>query len=384
MKIISPASVMLTCSLFVAACGGDSGSDRDENVTPPPEPVPEYDFTTVDDRFQRFLDENEVFDGISYTLVDAQQGVVHESALGDHTLDIVVMLASTSKVPAVTLMMAVNDDESLDYDVEASIDNYLPWEGVYGDRTTVQLVSNTSGIPGLGSIGEYGSHICQYIAAGTLEACGETIYSTLLPSTRGPDEAFDYGGSQWQLAGTVVEQVGNQTWRQAFSEYIAEPCELEVFQFGNMWSDQGAWTGNPDSLQGLDNPNIEGGAISNMQDYAKLLLLHLRGGKCGDNQVLSKSSVDFMQIDRAGKFGTSYGMGWWIIANEDGSAPTLFHDPGLYGAISWIDIERGIGGYVAVDDYTRVASGDSIGLVLNEIIGLVATAVDEGRAAVAD
>ena len=384
MSVLSPVSSLLVVCLFLTACSGDSGSDRDENETPPPEPIPEYDFTSVDNRFQLFLDENEVFDGISYTLVDAEQGVVHEAALGDHTLDIVVMLASTSKVPAVTLMMAMNDDESLDYDVEATIDSYLPWEGVYGDRTTVQLVSNTSGIPGLGALGEYGAHLCQYSPAGTLEACGQTIYGTLLPSTIGPDEAFDYGGSQWQLAGAVIEQVGNQTWRQAFSQYIAEPCELEVFQFGNMWSDQAAWTGNADSLQGLDNPSIEGGAISNMQDYAKLLLLHLRGGKCGDNQVVSSASVDFMQIDRAGKFGTPYGMGWWIVANEDGSAPTVFHDPGAYGAISWIDIERGIGGYVAVDDYTRVASGDSIGLVLSEIIDLVATAVDEGRAAIAN
>ena len=372
------------CSLLTAC--SDNGRDSDNDALPPPEPepVPEYSFTSVDDRFQRFLDDSEIFDGISYTLVDATQGVVHESALGDHTLDIVVMLASTSKVPAVTLMMAVNDDESLDYDVEASIDNYLPWEGVYGDRTTTQLVSNTSGIPGLTGLPEYGAHLCQYAAVGTLEACGEIIYSTLLPSTQPADEAFNYGGSQWQLAGTVIEQVSNQTWRQAFSDYISDPCELDVFQFGNMWSNQGAWSGNPDSLLGLDNPSIEGGAVSNMQDYAKLLLLHLRDGKCGDKQVLSKSSVEFMQVDRAGKFGTPYGMGWWIIADAAGGAPSVFYDPGAYGAISWIDVERGIGGYVAIDDYTRAAAGDPIGLVLGEIIDLVAAAVDEGRAAIAN
>ena len=67
-----------------------------------------------------------------------------------------------------------------------------------------------------------------------------------------------------------------------------------------------------------------------------------------------------------------------------GGAPSVFYDPGAYGAISWIDVERGIGGYVAIDDYTRAAAGDPIGLVLGEIIDLVAAAVDEGRAAIAN
>ena len=72
------------------------------------------------------------------------------------------MLASTSKMPAVSLLMALHDDESLDYDVETTIDTYLPWDGVYGDRTTVDLVSNTSGIPGLAALGDYGPHVCQF------------------------------------------------------------------------------------------------------------------------------------------------------------------------------------------------------------------------------
>jgi hypothetical protein len=68
------------CSLLTAC--SDNGRDSDNDALPPPEPepVPEYSFTSVDDRFQRFLDDSEIFDGISYTLVDATQGVVHESA----------------------------------------------------------------------------------------------------------------------------------------------------------------------------------------------------------------------------------------------------------------------------------------------------------------
>lgn len=364
---------ILTAVTFLNGC---SSSSNDEA------PPPEYDFSAVGERFQQFLDESEVFDGISVTLVEQEQGVVYEAAFGDHTLDIVVMLASTSKMPVTSTLMAISDDETLDYDIAATIDNYLPWDGVYGDRTTVQLVSNTSGIPGLSSLGIYGIHLCQYSSAGSLEICAESIYTTELAGTQAPGTGFDYGGSQWQLAGAVAEQVTNSTWRQLFGQYIAMPCELEVFQFGNMWADVSAFDGSADSLVGLDNPNIEGGAITNMSDYAKILLMHLNGGKCGDTQVMNEESVAFLQVDRGGEFGTPYGMGWWIVTKEDGSAPTVFYDPGAFGAISWLDIERGIGGYVAIDDYSRVDSGAPITLVLEAIIPLVEQAVDEARAAV--
>ncbi|WP_116363997.1 serine hydrolase domain-containing protein [Parahaliea mediterranea] len=367
-------------TLLLGACS-DSG-DSHTPPAPPPQPEPPvYSFNAVDERFQRFLDESAVFDGISYTVVDREQGMVHESAFGDHSLDTVVMLASTSKMPAAALLMALHEDDSLNFDIEASIDNYLPWEGVYGGATSVQLLSNTSGIPGLEALSSYGAHLCQYAPSGTLEACAQTIYATLLPGTEAPGTAYSYGGSQWQLAGAVAEQVSNSSWRQAFDRYIAEPCELEVFQYGNMWSDLGGWTGSPDSLRGLDNPNIEGGAISSLQDYAKLLLMTLRGGLCGEQRVLSEHALAFMREDRAGQFGTPYGMGWWIAApDNDGERPTVFYDPGAFGAVAWIDTAREIGGYVAIDDYSRTDAEAPVALVLNKIIALVAEEVDRARA----
>ncbi|MGI9286042.1 MAG: serine hydrolase domain-containing protein [Pseudomonadales bacterium] len=341
---------------------------------------PNYEFAAVDARFQKFLDDSDLFDGISVTLVDQQQGTIHEAAFGDHSVDTVVMLASTSKMPAALLLMALNDDASLNFDVSATIDNYLPWDGVYGDSTTEQLVSNTSGIPGLTSVGKYGTHLCQYVGASDFSGCAQTIYSTDIEGSVAPGTAFSYGGSQWQLAGAVAESVGGASWDQLFAQYIAQPCELEVFRFGNQWSDLDRWTGNPDSLIGVENPNIEGGAISNMRDYAKLLQLLLDGGRCGDTQVVSTESVEFLQRDRGGPLGVPYAMGLWIQAPEDGSAATVFYDPGAFGSISWIDTARGYGGYVAIDDYSRTRAGEPVVLVLNEIISLVEQAIDEARA----
>ncbi|MDX1736031.1 MAG: serine hydrolase [Halioglobus sp.] len=368
-------AALLGAALVLGGCGDGVHPLDDEPVV--------YDFSAVDAGFARFLDDSAVFDGISYTLVDAEQGTVHEGALGDHTLDIVVQLASTSKMPSVSLLMALHEDPALDYDVEEMIGRYLPWDGVYGDRTTVELVSNTSGIPGLGAItSEYlaAGHLCQFLGTVTLQECAETLYTNELPGTVAPSTEFNYGGTQWHLSGAVAENVSNSTWNQAFDAYIGEPCDLEVFTYGNMWSDITSFTGDPDGLTGQENAHIEGGAITNMQDYAKILLMHLRGGRCGDNQVLSQDAVEFMQVDRAGRFGTPYGMGWWILPGDDENNEVVY-DPGAFGAVSWLDMGRGIGGYVGIDDYTMTNAGAVYGLVLDVIIPAQQAAVDAARGA---
>lgn len=393
---------LLASTLLVGACS-DSLNSELQPPEPPTETQPQYDFSAIDARFQQFLDQSDVYDGISYTLVDVEQGVVHETALGDHSLDIVVLLASASKMPAASLLMALNDDDAFDFDLERPIENYLPWNGVYGDRTAEQLLSNTSGIPGLTNLalsGPGGPHSCQLEPDTLLELCAEIIYTTELAGTLPPETRFDYGGSQWQLAGGVAEQIANASWRQLFDQYIAEPCRLEVFQYGNLgidWNilgfDTSAWSGHPDSLTGLDNPSIEGGAVSNLQDYARLLLMHLRGGKCDAGQVMTSTSVESLQVDRTSALpgnydGFSYGMGWWLSQ----TMPGVVLDPGLYGSIGWLDAERGIGGFVAVDDYSYTLIDASLNpqrplappaqIVIDEIIQLHQQAVDEARAAV--
>ncbi len=394
-------------SIFLLIVAGFTGGCDNATSQPPIIDIdPAYDFSVVDARFQKFLDDSEQYDGISYTLVDSKQGVVHEAAFEDHTLDIVVLLASASKMPASALLMALHDDDSLAFEVEAPIADYLSWDGVYGDRTTQQLLSNTSGIPGLADLVSYlgQAHECIFEPDTQLETCGEAIYTNLVPDTSPPGVRFDYGGAQWQLAGAVAELVSNSLWAQAFDRYIAQPCDLEVFQFGNLGVeareiapgfvvpvnlDISQWTGYPDSLTGvLSNPLLEAGAISNMQDYAKLLMMHLSGGKCGDNRVLSEASVALLQADRTREMetlisGWRYGMGWWIPEG----LPGVVVDFGLYGSVGWLDTERGIGGYMATDDYSYTLLNARIDplappakLVIEEIILLQQQAVDAARA----
>ena len=153
-SVLMPRHILILPILaLMIACGGGGGSgntpaptDQGGGGAPPPPVTP--DFSQVDAAFQSFIDESLVFDGISYVVVDAG-GILHTGTFGDHTEDTVVMLASTSKVPAVMTLMALEEDPASTFSMSQQIGEVLPFNGVYADRTPAQLVSNTSGIPGL-------------------------------------------------------------------------------------------------------------------------------------------------------------------------------------------------------------------------------------------
>ena len=379
--------------LVLAACGGGGGGGSTPAppvvVEPPPAPSGP-DFSDVDASFQAFIDGTADFDGISYVLVDAD-GIIHQEVFGDHTEDTVVLLASTSKVPAVMTLMALQEDANVEFSISEPVSTYLAYDGPYADRTVEQMVSNTSGIPGLRLLPAYGSptgptiedfnHLCQYSAQPIFEfeGCGQTLVQNELPTSQAAGSVYDYGGSQWQIAGVTASTVANATWNQLVDQYLGTPCGLEVFTFGNPWESPTSFTGSVDSLAGTANPNIEGGAITNMADYAKLLQVHLNGGFCGDTQVLSEDAIASMQVDRGGVVATNatpYGMGWWIRSDN----PGVFTDPGAFGAVSFIDVNRGIGGYMAIDEYGDEAdSGAPSGFFIGQAIPAIQAAWDAAQ-----
>ena len=116
---IASICFLFTALFTLAGCGGGGGGGSNPTPPPvvvdPPPPAPTApDFSEVDASFQAFIDERTDFDGISYVLVDAD-GIIHQEVFGDHTDDTVVLLASTSKVPAVMTLMALQEDANLDF-----------------------------------------------------------------------------------------------------------------------------------------------------------------------------------------------------------------------------------------------------------------------------
>lgn len=353
--------VRLSLVLFVGvvvACGEDGASY---------EPVPEgLDFAAVDTAVEALVAENELA-GATMVIVHRDYGMVHLRGFGAFPENRISLIASSSKILSAGILLRLADRGTLDLDTPIS--TYLSEWGEYkSDILPAQLISNSSGMVGLIDNPIYGQYLCQYIDAGSLTTCGRTIYRANDAADRvPPDTQFRYGGGQWQLAGSLAEQVSGKTWDELVYETYTRPCDLSVLGYTNQFSRSFTggsvenaigypewFDGDPSVLVPTQNPNVEGGAYTTAEDYGKILLMHLRGGKCGSRRVLSETAVARMQEDRVGAIygGTTpdpsaegYGFGWWVSREH----PGIVSDGGAYGASPWLDLNRGYGVMVIVE-----------------------------------
>ena len=349
-------SALLLIAMAFSGCAGDEGERPVEDGNP------ELNFTEFDSTLEAFLAENDL-EGATAIVVHRDYGVVHERAFGTFDIDRVSLLASASKIITAGVLMRLADEGLLDIDEPLS--TYVPWW--WGERpmdvTVAQLLSNSSGMVGLIDDPMYVPYLCQFIPFGALSSCAGIIYSAddsadIVP----PDTEFRYGSGQWQLAGGIAEMVSGRSWAELINETYVEPCGLDVLGYTNHYlamfvrggNIEGAVTypdfidGDLANIPGASNPNMEGGAYSTVSDYGKILLMHLRGGRCANGRALSRAAVERMREDRiadayqGSTFKPSmsgYGLGWWINRDE----PGVVSDGGAYGAMPWLDVERGYG-----------------------------------------
>jgi CubicO group peptidase (beta-lactamase class C family) len=327
-------------------------------ATTEPESAAGYDFSAVSPIVEHFIDKRDL-NGAALIVVDREDGIVDEEYWGEFGPDRVSLIASSSKMITAGVLLRLHDDGLLD--IDAPVADVVDWGDGNPTITPAQLLSNSSGLVGLLPDPGYSPYVCQYLAAGTLQDCAESIFSTQADDADvvAPDTEFRYGGAQWQVAGAVAEVAAGKPWDQLIDEIYVQPCGLQTLAYNNHFTQFGtsgfdyptAFAADPSTLQATDNPNMEGGAYIAPPDYAELLLMHLRGGRCGDTQVLSQAALDRMHADRVGPTysgnagpGTGYGMGWWVDR-----ASGLITDGGAYGSMPWLDLEDGYGAYLVIE-----------------------------------
>lgn len=375
--------LMLAGTLVVAACSGDATdstattttetsvatveSTSVTTTTTEPEAVqttttepesPAYDFAAVSQIVQQFVDERGL-NGAGLVIVHRDNGVIYEDYWGEFDKDRISLVASSSKMITAGVLLRLQDDGLLD--VDAPVADVVDWGEGNPEITPAQLISNSSGLVGLLPNPGYEPYRCQFIATGSLHDCAASIFTTTADDAdiAPPDTEFRYGGAQWQVAGAVAEAASGKSWAQLVDEIYVKPCGLETLGYNNHFTQIGTggfdyplpFNSDPSTLEPTDNPNLEGGAYITTGDYAKLLLMHLRGGMCADNQVLSQAALDRLHDDRIddaydGSAGpdTGYAMGWWV--DREGGR---IRDPGAYGAVPWLDLEDGYGAYLVME-----------------------------------
>ncbi|MEO6653041.1 MAG: serine hydrolase domain-containing protein [Ilumatobacteraceae bacterium] len=335
-----------------------------------------YDFTAVGPIVDSFVTERGL-DGAGLVIVERDRGIVHEQYWGEFAADRVSLIASSSKMLTAGVLLRLADQGLLDLD--APVADVVDWGAGNPDVTPAQLVSNSSGLVGLLDDVGYGPYLCQFLAAGTLQACAERVFTTpdddadVSPS----DTRFRYGGAQWQVAGAVAEVAAGTSWAELIDETYVRPCGVDSLGYNNHFAQlpgrgfayPDGFDDGPSVLSATDNPNMEGGAFIDPPDYAALLLMHLRDGRCGDVQVLSEAAVERMHEDRIGEVyggstytGSGYGMGWWV---DD----TRITDPGAYGSVPWLDLDGGYGAYLVIE--ADAATGNELA---SKLFGPVDTA----------
>lgn len=348
--------------------GPPAGSAPPASVPPATGPIaatPTLDFSEVSAIVDRFVDDRGL-NGAGLAIVHRDHGLVHHEHWGEFDGDRVSLIASSGKMIAAGVLMRLHDDGLLD--VDAPVAEVAEWGAGNPDITPVQLLSNSSGLVGLGPDPAYPPYVCQWSVTDELERCAAEIFTTTADDgdVIEPDTGFRYGGAQWQVAGAVAEAASGRTWGELIEEIYVEPCGVESLGFGNHFAQlgPGAFTyptrfgGEPPSPNDTGNPNIEGGAYINSGDYAELLLMHLRGGRCDGGQVLSAEAVERTHADRIGDADggsaggdTGYGLGWWI----DRTSGRLT-DPGAYGSVPWLDLQAGRGGYLVLEADARTGA----------------------------
>ncbi|SDF13668.1 CubicO group peptidase, beta-lactamase class C family [Blastococcus fimeti] len=366
-SIRAAGALVLLASLTAAGCSSDDAGAEEASGATSTAPAPEYDFSAVAPIVEAFVAENGL-NGAGLVVVDEDEGIIDEQYFGEFDADRVSLVASASKMVTAGVLVRLADQGLLDLD--EPIAGYVDWaEGANPEITVAQLLSGSSGLVGLLPNPGYGPYVCQFLPSVELEECAATAWTTtgddadVVP----PDTEFRYGGVQWQIAGAVAETVSGTPWSQLLEETYVEPCGVESLGYSNHWTvlGEGGFTypaefgGDTSLLPETENPHMEGGLYIDPVDYAELLLMQLRDGRCGDTQVLEPESVELMHADRVGETyggatmtGTGYGLGWWV--DRDGS--NRISDAGAYGAVPWLDLDGGFGGYLVLEADARLGA----------------------------
>lgn len=361
------ASALVTTSLLAACADNDDQGEAASSTSSTTEETPSTTTTTAPPEpdlgaaveiVQTFVDEHGL-NGAALVVFDIEHGIVDESYFGEFEADRVSLIASGSKMLTATVLVRLADEGLLDLD--RPIAEYVDWAAGHNPEVTVaQLISNSSGLVGLVPNPAYGPYVCQFFPQIPIVECATTVWTTSDDDADvvAPDTEFRYGGAQWQIAGAVAETVSGKSWAELIDETFIHTCDVGSLGYTNHWTTftgggyPAEFNGDVSLLPVATNPHMEGGAYVTPTDLARIMLMHLRGGACGDSQVLTPESVARMQVDRVGEVyggttlreGAGYGLGWWVNRN---TARVI--DSGAYGMVAWLDTDNGLGAVLMLE-----------------------------------
>jgi CubicO group peptidase (beta-lactamase class C family) len=351
LRAVVPSNLTANAGNFSVRVVKNGRASNSVNFTVSSSPVGNYDWTALTARLQSFI-SNEVplptnsVRGLTFML--SRHGkIIYANSFGNQTLDSVLPIASSTKMPSMLAIMTLVDEGVLNLDVPIS--SYLQgYANVPADKSAItlrMLMNHTSGLP---------QPACLNDDTITLQQCTQQILNS--PLLFAPGSQFSYGGGSMHVAGGIAEAVSGQSWNQFFANRIATPLGLTRFSYG-----------------ATNNPRIAGGASSDVGDYTKIMQTYLASGVFGNTRIISPKIYFEMQTDQkrnlpvanspGGSILTGYSYGWWHSAAsylQNQPPPTTIgpelSDQGAFGCTPWIDLEYNFTAIILIQKTTATGT----------------------------
>jgi CubicO group peptidase (beta-lactamase class C family) len=336
-----------------------------------------YDFGEVDTAMDNFVTAWSTVQGVTLGVVRKGEGQIYEKGYGAFDRDRISLLASVTKPLTAGVILSLVDEGLLELD--RPVGEYLDWGDHHPDVTVELILSQMSGIKGL----PVPQRDCVFDPDSTVQRCGQEVFqdeSLSIP----PGEEFRFSGDAWHLAGALAEVVSGKDWVELVEEKLITPCGLPNTGFVNI----GKHTDYPEQFDPsdipppTDNPVIASGVYSTVNDYSKVLLMHLNDGVCGHvtpTQALSLETVQLMQEDHVPEGvdlpswrpeAVNFGLGWWRWMFEGDTR--LMAISGTYGARAFLHQDADWGAIVILE-----AGGIEGNIMYQTIVPLIHAAVVE-------
>lgn len=243
---------------------------------------------------------------------------------GEVIADTPFMWGSIAKPMTAVVILNLAEDGDLDIDAPAGryLDDFRPtWNGSPAEPTIAQLLSHSSGLPGI-----EGSSATDRDGRTTPVSRVATELDTIELSTE-PGTEHTYSSLNYLLLGAIVETVTDRPFRTVLTERVLEPLGMNDVILDadtanrRMPSGNRLWFGHPLSDRSpFDESGIPygyiGGPMSDLTTFARAVLIR-------DERLLSPASWEAALSPQTDTSAGHYGFGWSI--RESHGEPLVFH-----------------------------------------------------------
>lgn len=278
------------------------------------------------------------------------------------------LLASLSKsMTSVAVMQLV--EQGL-VELDAPIQQYLPWFMPDAPITVRQLLNQTSGLDEL-------EGYVRNLDPGGPDGLARSIRKLAMSDlNRPPGTAFEYSNSNADTLGLLIETASGQSYGDYMAAHVFAPLgmtraftSLEAARDAGMSAAFYPFFGRQTNLNAVMTYSTatqpSAGIIASADDMARYLLMHLNDGRLGDTQVLVPASVATLHeptVVTNPESNVAYAMGWTVWPFPEGAPPgndplmALSHGGGWLGHNTMMLIipERELG------VFTYLSGGDAI------------------------